>query len=250
MKPIISDYLKFFRHNELTQTRAGSLWRYFFKAVVSLALAGCANQGPSKIGDHSCPLEQEATTEITMHGNVPVITVAINGQPATMLLDTGTAFTLLKTSAVNRLGVGLDFKNCGMAQGIGQAMPIVSVPIRKLELGGYALRGNAMMVGNAVGIPSGIDGLLGSDLLSKFDVDLDMPHLTLSLYKPRACETPPPWQRSFFLLKGRQFENKIIVPLELNGVELKAVFDSGSSIPLLVSENAARRVGATAEILS
>jgi hypothetical protein len=82
-----------------------------------------------------------------------------------------------------------------------------------------------------------LDGLLGRDFLSLFDLDLNMPARTLTLYRVSACSGRfLPWASNYQAVPvtvplGEAF----IVPVTLDGKPLRAILDTGADSSLLAA---------------
>jgi hypothetical protein len=89
-----------------------------------------------------------------------------------------------------------------------------------------------------------LDGLLGADILSAFDIDLDTRDGTLTLYRARDCpQAGPPWQEPFESIgKVVHQGNRLLVPIALDGVPGTATLDTGAQ-HTAVSAGLAERAG-------
>jgi hypothetical protein len=229
------------------------LWMALLLFIIALCASSWQSaDGQQRTEGDSCGFLVQAVVSLDTRGPIPAVPVIINGQAANMIVDTGAESTLLSTDAIKRLGIRFDFTRRSEVHGIGPAMNSVLARIRKLELGGFALQGDALVVGG-MQLPNGPrgqpDGLLGADILSGFDVDLDMPRGTMTLYRPaRACPGAKlPWKDAFLTLHARRVRNKLVFPMELDGKVLAATFDTGSSAGVTIDRASAIRTGLFAD---
>jgi hypothetical protein len=79
-------------------------------------------------------------------------------------------------------------------------------------------------------------GILGAEILSQFDLDMDLPNRTLTLYRVDGCAgVTPAWQDAATIVLpvklGRSGRPQVAV--ELDGKRVTAIFDSGASATLL-----------------
>ena len=81
-------------------------------------------------------------------------------------------------------------------------------------------------------------GLLGASLLSRFDLDLDVPAGRVSLFLPGDCPAPPGTILPLELSRA----NEAFIPVRVNGQRLVAQIDTGSRATLLAT-GTARRLG-------
>ena len=128
-------------------------------------------------------------------------------------------------------------------------MPAAGARARRVQLGGAVLEDWPVVVGPIVlptldGTP--LDGLLGTTVLSAFDVDLDLPNERMTLYRARPCPAArPPWREaSRQVAMAGSDARRLLVPLRLDGVWAAALLDTGSSVTM-VSRRVAEAAGAT-----
>ncbi len=97
-----------------------------------------------------------------------------------------------------------------------------------------------------------VDGVLGTDVLRWFAVDLDAPGGQMTLYRAEPCWiAAPPWPGPAIQLAGvvvnrhsLEFPRRILLPIELDGVAATALLDTGSQSSA-VTLTLAGRVGVT-----
>jgi hypothetical protein len=93
-------------------------------------------------------------------------------------------------------------------------------------------------------------GLIGSDLLSEYDVDLDLEGKTMSLYKVHGCtKVTPPWTEPYMPLPVKiTSRHNIVFPVEIEGHRLSALLDTGAT-SFVISRRGAIKTGVTEEQL-
>jgi hypothetical protein len=111
----------------------------------------------------------------------------------------------------------------------------VRFPLQRVSVGQFRL-----------GPDLAADGLLGSDILLAFDLDIDVPGKTLTLYRPRMCpDVQPPWHEPFERVSGvRARRDRLLIPLELDGVTGMGILDTGAQATT-IGESMATRLGLT-----
>jgi hypothetical protein len=99
----------------------------------------------------------------------------------------------------------------------------------------------------AVADISDVSGLVGGDLLSDYDVELDIPAGRMRLWRASTCHADQlPWSGPRATLPARVTGDRLIIPLVLDGQQASALLDTGSAISLLSTDFARRlRVRAT-----
>jgi predicted aspartyl protease len=201
-----------------------------------------------------CSLTMVTQMPLRVQDRLLVVPVGINGKWVRLVVDSGAERTTISDAAANRLGLPHDAKYVTHAVGIGGGTTTTDVTIERLVIGGVHFPVDRVAVGtfslqNERGLDA--DGLLGADILLAFDMDIDVPGGTLTLYRSRACPTPkPPWQEPSIEIQGvRALKDRLLVPIELDGVSGMAILDTGAQ-GNVVGLNMARRMGLTDQILS
>jgi hypothetical protein len=114
-----------------------------------------------------------APTVIRFTPGAPILVSArINdGDPVTLILDTGADRTLVAPAALARLGIPTPNTYDATIQGVTGSIRADVVPIQSLEVGGVRAGPLAIIAHDAE--LAGADGLLGRDFLSLFSVTID-----------------------------------------------------------------------------
>lgn len=199
----------------------------------------------------ACVVRQRAGVTLDVVDSVILAPVAVNGIPGLFILDTGAAMTVVTPDAVRRLGISLDEWTATTMLGVGGIERRRNAKPRSVELGGVALRRRSLArdqtlrvatlarvtVGNQT-----IDGLLGRDLLSAFDLALDAKQRSLVLYDVRGCAGRfLPWLEAYSSIPVENpAESALVVSVELDGVRLRALLDSGATQTLVAAPGMAR----------
>jgi hypothetical protein len=124
--------------------------------------------------------------------------------------------------------------------------PAPNVLVDKLAFAGLSINHLSLPTISLRSRAPGQDGIVGDDILHNFDLDIDVAHQKLTLYRPGSCSpTRPPWEAAQswpITISARQ---QITFPAILNGHPLTALLDTGA-FRGTVSRAAALKVGATA----
>src|SRR5215471_7557888 len=151
--------------------------------------AGC---GTNRIGE---------ITVATLR-NAPIVTFTANGVPITLLLDTGAEWTILTPAAAKRVGAEtprIEFQR--QLRGLAANLATNEVELRSFTAGNVAIPWRRVRVAplNMPSVFSGpLDGVLGADTLSSFDVDLDLPHHRMVFYAKQSCTSArPAWAEPY-----------------------------------------------------
>jgi len=201
-------------------------------AVVAamLLLGGCAAQS------NSCAVNPIAVINLTFdQSGLANLPASVNGVSASMLLDTGSETSVLSPALAAKAGVYL--LNGGgqlLYAGVAGSGATAITAAKTFSVGGMTGQQVQFLV-----IPqkpgSGDDsiwGTLGIDIMSNYDIDLDYPDKTASLYDMTGCGSISfPWSGATAVIPLRFGANSdIYIPVTVNGRSFMALLDSGTSI--------------------
>jgi hypothetical protein len=192
----------------------------------------------------ACSVDHKATVPLQVNGGTITLPVEVNGFTATFILDTGAQRSVVTAAAVQRLGLARDQWVGTTMGGIGGIDRRPNADPHSLSLGGVPLvrrtlsHDTSLTVAVLPSTTAGdqtIDGLLGRDFLSLFDLDLDVPARRVTLYQVRECTGRfLPWSGDYAAIPITiPAGQAIVVPVTLDGRPLRALLDSGASYSLL-----------------
>ncbi len=158
---------------------------------------------------------------------------------------------MLSDEAARRLNVARDVWVGTTMSGVGGINSRPNADPRSLSLGGIPLVRQTLNHDNSLTVadlPRGsvgsltIDGLLGRDYLSRFDLDIDLPGRQLTLYRVQDCAGRfLPWSGDYAAVPVTiPTENALVVPVVLDGTPLRALLDTGTSASLLAAPGMVR----------
>jgi len=204
--------------------------------------AGC---GTSRVGEIA----------VATLRNAPIVTLSANGVPVTLLLDTGAEWTILTPAAAKRVGAQtprVEFQR--QIRGLAGSLATNEVELRSFTAGEVAIPWRRVRVAslNMPSVFSGpLDGVLGADTLSSFDVDLDLPHHRMVFYGKQSCPSAAPaWAEPYATIAARRsFSNHLAFPAQLDGRPVDTFIDTGAQVSLL-SSRAALALGVTEAALA
>ncbi len=219
-------------------------------ALLLLLLPGACVDAPP-IGSASCARKMLARVPVGFEAFVPTVAAVIDGQDITMVLDTGAEVSVLSEAAVDRLHIPRDPSALPTITGVGGSVVRWAARPHRLSLGDLVLNDRRlevapMQLGHHL---QWIGGALGADVLSKYDVDWDLPHGTVTLYAATGCNRPPPGWPSPAVQSALRHprvqgssgaQSKLmLLPVGVDDRPLSALLDTGSSISLISPARAA-----------
>ncbi len=172
----------------------------------------------------------------------PVVGASLAGRSVSFVVDTGAQGMLVTPGIAEMLGLPLSGLTRVFGTGGSQAARVVGLP--GLRLGGAAmaeLSAPVLALPVALEVAPPLAGLLGASLLSRFDLEFDLPGGRMALWAPGDCAMP----RGTVLPLEVSRAGEAFVPVRVNGQSLLALVDSGSRATIL-SEAVARRLGVSA----
>ncbi len=160
-----------------------------------------------------------------------VVMGAVNGKPARMIVDTGAYQTALFRAGAERLGLPLDTTG-KYSSGIGGTSVNYVTRVDDFSVGiAHSGKAPINVIGNS-GKPDG-DALVGADFLLQTDMELSLADKYLQFFRATDCGDtflaywdPNAMEIPFSGKEGRS--NKPYVTVELNGVKLTAILDTGA----------------------
>jgi predicted aspartyl protease len=196
-----------------------------------------------------------ARLPVEVRNRLLIAPVSINGQQVRLIVDSGAERTTLSEAAAARLHLPRDMNRIHTATGIGGSVVAPDAVVSNFTLGDVTLPPVDRVAVGRFGFDDDAvpfaDGLLGADVLLAFDLDIDVPDKTLTIYRVRRClNNQPPWQEPFVALDGvTQQKDRLLIPFTLDGVPGRAVLDTGAAAST-IGARMAQRLGLTDERMS
>lgn len=196
----------------------------------------------------ACRVELRAEALAALAEGFAVAPARLGGRAVSMVLDTGAEGMLVTPDAADALGLRRDPARRVRVLGTGGQAVAEVAALPTLEFGGLAWTALSAPVVAVPGLPAAdpaVAGLIGAPVLaSGHDLDLDLPRGRVRLHGVENCpDGIRPFAPPYVTLPMRlSASRQPLVPVLVNGVELRAVLDTGSRGTVL-TEEAARRAG-------
>jgi tetratricopeptide (TPR) repeat protein/predicted aspartyl protease len=188
---------------------------------------------------------------VTIEGTRPVTAAKFNGESVRLLVDSGASFSQISSAAVEQFKLKTGMAPVGFTvHGIGGTTVPTVATVKQFTLGNADVRNVEFLVtGNEVGSNGGV-GLIGQNLLQRWDVEYDLANGMLRLMLDDDCHGV---MLAYWLKPGESF-TEINIPKPtprdpltigsayINGVKIRVIFDTGASLSIL-STRAAEHAG-------
>jgi predicted aspartyl protease len=212
--------------------------------LAAAVAAGIAMASGMAGGESACRLVRVAEWPVRLERNQLLVDGVINRTPVGIKLDTGATRTILMRPAALKLGLTLR-RTRGRMYGIGGEADLELAFADELRIGEITRENWRMVVAGGNDRGDGVAVLLGEDFLHKFDVEFDLAHNAVRLYRPELCDG---MSLAYWAAEGvsaveidsvDEGRPQIILPVRVNGVPLRALLDSGAESSLLTKNDAA-----------
>ncbi|MDZ5648861.1 retroviral-like aspartic protease family protein [Nitrospirillum sp. BR 11828] len=221
--------------------------RFTLVGILAVLLLGFSASAWADPAD--CHLNQISELTFRMVRGQPVTEVRLNGKVVHAVLDTGASRTVLSAQGAARLGLAVTWLPAAdPIMGVGGMVMTGMAKVGTLTLGAWQAESVSLMVAGNPNFAPGIEMLIGQDVFSQADVELDFAHNTFRFFQPDGCDGVPLayWADTYAeaVMKAprgkRRGSNEVFV--RLNGHELPAILDTGAATSI-VHDVLAHQVG-------
>ena len=210
-------------------------------------LAACALLACASPLRAECTLGKYGTLSVEMIGERPTTLVKINGAATRFAIDTGAWFSFMSRANAEALGLKLTPAPFGFRMGgIGGLANAEVATVKDFGILDTDLHHVDFLVG---GSDAG-EASLGANLLDFADLEIDLAHGKVTLFKPDGCRKSA---LAYWVKNGGTYnvadlhpaalnDLRSFVDVTINGKTVRALLDSGAAATLL-GRRAAERVG-------
>lgn len=168
------------------------------------------------------------------HTSTPV---TIEGRTFRFIVDTGSPRSMVTVQTADALKLTrTPLPGTNSVKMFGGDEAKETAQIRQPVIGGVRMPDGVFSVMRTLRFNFGgeqFDGLIGADILSRYDADFDFANGSLTLYEPHPCDG----REIRTAMRDKPYEKlpftgemgRIIVPLKLDGKEMIAILDTGAS---------------------
>ncbi|WP_233828554.1 retroviral-like aspartic protease family protein [Paraburkholderia sp. ZP32-5] len=214
-----------------------------------------ASWAHAQTADATCQLTKEAQLPLVERAGRFLVEAGINGEKRLFVIDTGSQKSALTPAAADALNLPYDRTSAQRVIGVGDAITPDYPRIASIALGATQWPDLRVPVTGAntfarMAEPQ-LAGILGADILSRYDVELDFPAHTMTLYTAVNCLGHfVPWSGEFQSYSPEYTPRHLfLMNVRLNGQPMRAILDTGAARSL-VGREAAQRAGVDGEMLA
>jgi tetratricopeptide (TPR) repeat protein/predicted aspartyl protease len=220
--------------------------RFFAFLIATLALT------ESLSAAQKCEIAKHADISVTMNGLRPIVPVQINGQDAHLLLDSGAFYSIMSPAVAAQFKLKTTNTPFGFKIiGLGGSSLTEQTMVKELKFANGTVPNVQFGIG---GGEVGADGTLGQNLLKAFDVEYDLGHGAVRLFRTEHCDDvrmsywlPADQTPSTLPIRSVDEANpRTLGTAYINGQKIKVEFDTGANTSILTLD-AAAKLGVTPE---
>jgi len=218
--------------------------------LAALAAAGGASLMGGGSARAACQLQQVGELPVVQAEGHMMLVSSINGQPVMLIADTGASLSTMFGGAPQRLGLTVhDFDRMSVRMsGIGGTTVPKVATIKELRFGKFVMQNTQMLTGGRQLGSDAVVGVMGQELFSRYDVEVDLAHGVIRLLNAKDCSDSqmPYWGSAYSqapLEPTSATVQRFTTAMMLNGRRIEADIDTGSPITTITSA-AARAAGA------
>ena len=218
--------------------------------LLELAVAMCGAAmvaSPAAAADQKCTIGQFMQLPVTIIDRQPTVPAAINGHKVALVVDSGAFFSVLSSSVAAEYHLPHRAAPEGFyLEGVGGRSEVDIATVKDFTLAGQPFHRVEFLVGTS---EPGEAGLLGQNFLGMADVEYDLPDGAVRLMQPHGCghASLAYWAKtgnySVLDIESADRAGKHTqATVEIDGVKLRAIFDTGAATTIL-TRHAANRLG-------
>lgn len=224
-----------------------------FQLAAGLACLASALANPARAAEpDTCRFAQFAELPLKFEHNRPLIQAEVNDHKGWFLVDTGSGASMLFADAAQAAGVRIGSTEVAEYRGIGGTRVASMGGLTALKLGAYSVKNASILVAGEAsffGQEANVFGIIGRDLMAQSDVEFDLAHSMLRLFKADRCKdvslaywTQTPSMTD--LHYSAHDLGAVLLGVKLNGRRVTALLDSGAPLST-VTTGAASAAGVT-----
>jgi predicted aspartyl protease len=220
--------------------------------LLSLLLSGCS--AATQQTATQCTLDRTAELPMAPGSAYAIVPAKIDGQLTSLLLDTGDERLTISPTAARDLRLPEDTHHRTTTHGVGGDATSFDAVIQRLEFGDTEIPQSGAAIADfpiVANVNPPLSGIMGAQLLSGYDVELDFKTRHVILWQRSDCESfAPNWAGPYTsTLLARTVGSLATLDVIINGQPVRALLDTGAR-HTTIGLAAASRLGFTGASLA
>ena len=196
------------------------------------AFAGIALAAPALADPPACRLLQAASLQMSTEPDGQIaVPVAIDDRPARLVVDTGSIYSSMSSALVSEFD--LKPKPAARIYELLGNVPLYDIVFpHSFRIGNLSTDDIGFYVAPSRALHADSAGLLGPDIMSKYDVEFDFAHARFNIFSQDHCPGQVVyWTRDPYAQVAIRVDDNwhISVPVTLDGKPIVALLDTGSA---------------------
>ena len=181
-------------------------------------------------------------------GGMPVVSASLDGKPVKLLIDTGSIVSQVSNVPAAALHLTSLATPRGQYDISGrfshEAARITDLTLGNMEATGFYLR---LVPDPNFSAEPPFDGILATDMMSRYDIDLDFGHSRLNYFSPETCQGAGVYwaPKALAILPTPTLPGRAYVDVMLDGHKVSALIDTGSEHSMMNPALARKLFGLT-----
>ena len=207
---------------------------------LSLLLAGAAEAGPC------APPRLLNSVPFDLVRGAAVVAATLDRHPVKFQIDTGSVFSQMARTPAASLGLTELELSHGQFDISGRfsnaTARVTSMSLANMEATGFYVWVSPDP--NDAAEPA-FDGILATDMMTRYDIDFDFAHRRMNYFTPEACERAGVYwaPKALAVLPMPQYPGRPYVEVTLDGKKIRALIDTGSDHSMMNPVSAQRLFG-------
>jgi predicted aspartyl protease len=203
---------------------------------------------------HACTTEQIAEVPVRVVQGHILAPAKINYTPVQLMIDTGASTSVVTPEAAQTLQLPTDSYRTTTLHGVGGTFVTHNVMVRSLQVGTQDWEAGSVAsahLDRQFQEDPPVVGALGADHLANFDVELDIPHNRMVLWRVQHCAGDfVPWQVPHFAIRLTRYQpNRMVTHVQIDGHPVTALIDWGA-VSTTMTVPTAGALGVTPDMLA
>ena len=220
--------------------------RCFAALALALLVGACASQDGGV-----CQTKAVASVDYKLQNNQVLVPVSVDGTKVTMRVDTGLQTSSLNHATADKLGLKPDLSKPWNVITPSGSTVTWKTPVQSVAIGDHVWRDQSLLMVNGPSPENAqLGGLLGADLLSRIDVELDPASRRLTLWSVQGCRGDfVGWPEPHAVIPMETVIDGLRrIKVTVDGRQMNAILDLGAQRSIITSV-AASKLGVTQDIL-